>query len=180
VSQPRQIHNLALIGFMGTGKSSVGRMVAAQLRFDFVDTDQLIENRTGKRISDIFAQAGETGFREIEKQVVADLANLRHTVIATGGGLGADPENLASLKQHAVVVCLWASSDVIWQRVRGQAHRPLLQDANPMAKIQDLLAVRGPIYRQADVLIGTGMRSIKEVAFQVRHSFEEIRRGAKS
>src|SRR5687768_2930335 len=119
---------------MGTGKSSVGRMVAAQLRFDFVDTDQLIENRTGKRISDIFAQAGETGFREIEKQVVADLANLRHTVIATGGGLGADPENLASLKQHAVVVCLWASSDVIWQRVRGQTHRPLLQDANPMAK----------------------------------------------
>ena len=165
---------------MGTGKSSVGRMVAAQLRFDFVDTDQLIENRTGKRISDIFAQTGETGFREIEKQVVADLANLRHTVIATGGGLGADPENLASLKQHAVVVCLWASSDVIWQRVRGQTHRPLLQGANPMAKIQDLLAVRGPIYRQADVLIGTGMRSIKEVAFQVRHSFEEIRPGAKS
>jgi shikimate kinase len=180
VSQPRQIHNLALIGFMGTGKSSVGRMVAAQLRFDFADADQLIEARTGKRISDIFAQAGESGFRQIEKQVVADLAHLRHTVIATGGGLGADPENLASLREHAVVVCLWASADVIWERVRGQTHRPLLQGGDPMAKIQDLLAVRGPIYRQADVLIGTGMRSIKEVAFQVRHSFEEMRRGTKS
>ena len=162
---------------MGTGKSSVGRMVAAQLRFDFVDTDQLIEGRTGQRISDIFAQAGETGFRQIEKQVVADLAQRRHTVIATGGGLGADPENLVSLKEHAVVVCLWASPEVIWQRVRGQTHRPLLQGADPMTRIQDLLAVRGPVYRQADVLIGTGMRSIKEVAFQVRHSFEETRRG---
>lgn len=163
---------------MGTGKSSVGRMVAAQVRFDFVDTDQLIESRTGKRISDIFAQSGESGFRQIEKQVVAELARMRRTVMATGGGLGANPEHLASLKEHALVVCLWASPEVIWERVRGQTHRPLLQGADPMAKIQELLAVRGPIYRQADILIGTGMRSIKEVAFQVRHSFEEARKGA--
>jgi shikimate kinase len=176
VSQPRQIHNLALIGFMGTGKSSVGRMVAAQLRFDFVDTDQLIESRSGKRISDIFAQSGEARFREIEKQVVADLGRMRRTVMATGGGLGANPEHLASLKEHALVVCLWASPDVIWQRVRGQTHRPLLQGADPMTKINELLAVRGPVYRQADILIGTGMRSIKEVAFQVRHAFDEGRR----
>src|SRR5688572_30035948 len=142
---------------MGTGKSSVGRMVAGQLRFEFVDTDQLIESRSGKRISDIFAQSGEAGFREIENQVVADLADLRRTVMATGGGLGANPEHLASLKEHALVVCLWASPDVIWQRVRGQTHRPLLQGADPMTKINELLAVRGPVYRQADILIGTGM-----------------------
>ena len=161
---------------MGTGKSSVGRMVAAQLRFDFADTDQLIENRAGKRISDIFAQSGETGFREIEQQVVADLAQLRRTVIATGGGLGANPDNLTALKEHALVVCLWAAPDVIWQRVRTQTHRPLLQGPDPMNTINELLAARGPIYRQADILISTGMRSIKEVAFQVRHSFEEARR----
>ncbi len=165
---------------MGTGKSSVGRMVAAQLHFDFVDTDQLIESRTGKRISDIFAQSGEKGFREIEQQAMADLGKMRQTVMATGGGLGAIPENLASLKEHALIVCLWATPEVIWQRVRGQTHRPLLQCPDPMQKITDLLAVRGPIYRQADILIGTGMRSIKEVAFQVRHSFEEARRGART
>lgn len=161
---------------MGTGKSSVGRMVAAQLRFDFADTDQLIENRAGKRISDIFAQSGEAGFREIEQQVVADLARFRRTVIATGGGLGANPDNLTALKEHALVVCLWAAPDVIWQRVRTQTHRPLLQGPDPMNTINELLAARGPIYRQADILISTGMRSIKEVAFQVRHAFEEARR----
>jgi shikimate kinase len=161
---------------MGTGKSSVGRIVAAQLRFNFLDTDQLIESRTGKRISDIFAQSGETGFRQIENQVVAELARMRRTVFATGGGLGGNPEHLASLKEHALVVCLWAGPEVIWQRVRSQAHRPLLQGPDAMNKIRELLDVRGPIYRQADILIGTGMRSIKEVAFQVRHSFEEARR----
>ena len=161
---------------MGTGKSSVGRMVAAQLHFDFVDTDQLIESRTGQRISDIFAQSGEAGFREAEQKVVEDLSHMRRTVIATGGGLGANTENLASLKRHALVVCLWATPEVIWQRVRTQTHRPLLQCPDPMKKISDLLAVRGPIYRQADILISTGMRSIKEVAFQVRHAFEETRR----
>lgn len=165
---------------MGTGKSSVGRMVAAQLHFDFVDTDQLIESRTGKRISDIFAQSGEAGFREIEQQVVDDLGQMRRTVIATGGGLGANPAHLASLKEHALVVCLWATPDVIWQRVRSQTHRPLLQCPDPMTKISELLATRGPIYREADILISTGMRSIKEVAFQVRHSFEEARRGARA
>lgn len=161
---------------MGTGKSSVGRMVAAQLRYDFLDTDQLIESRSGKRISDIFAQSGETGFREIENQVVAELATMRRTVFATGGGLGANPEHLARLKEHALVVCLWAAPEVIWQRVRNQTHRPLLQGPDAMNKVCELLEVRGPIYRQADILIGTGMRSIKEVAFQVRHSFEEARR----
>ena len=157
---------------MGTGKSSVGRMAAAQLRFDFVDTDHLIESRTGKKIADIFAQSGEAAFREIERQIVADLGKLRRTVISTGGGLGANPAHLASLKQHALVVCLWASPEVIWERVRSQSHRPMLHAApDPMARIRELLAAREPFYRQADVLIGTGMRSLKEVAFQVRYQF---------
>ena len=160
---------------MGTGKSAVGRLVAAQLRFDFVDTDHMIESRTGKRITDIFAQSGEAGFREIERQVVLDLHKVRRTVIATGGGLGANPEHVAALKEHALVVCLWASADVIWQRVHTQSHRPLLHGADPMEKIRELLAAREPVYRQADVLIGTGMRSIKEVAFQVRYQFISAR-----
>ena len=172
----RHLSNLALIGFMGTGKSCVGRMLATQLRFDFVDTDQLIEARAGRTIAMIFEQAGEEVFRSIERQVVSELSHLQRTVIATGGGLAANADNLASLKQHALVVCLWGSSETIWERVRGQNHRPLLRAPDPMEKIRQLLAARAPFYRQADVLISTDMRSIKEVVFHVRHEFELARR----
>jgi shikimate kinase len=172
MSGHRHLRNLALIGFMGTGKSCVGRALAAQLHFDFVDTDHLIESRADRSIALIFAQAGEAVFRGIEQQVVSELSQMDRTVIATGGGLAANPENLASLKQHALVICLWASSEVIWERVRAQSHRPLLQTPDPLAKIRQLLTAREPFYRQADVLISTDLRSLKEVVFHVRHEFE--------
>jgi len=156
---------------MGTGKSSVGRVVASHLRFSFVDTDELIESRAGKSIADIFAQAGEPVFRELETQLVQELARAQKTVISTGGGLVANAANLASLKEHAMVVCLWASPELIWERVRGQSHRPLLKDADPLGKIRQLLAAREPIYRQADVLVNTEQRSSKEVAQHVLHQF---------
>src|SRR3974390_395412 len=105
----RPIHNLALIGFMGTGKSSVGRLVADILHFTFLDTDHVIEARAGKSISDIFTQDGEPAFRAWEHRIVEELTRRDKTVIATGGGLPAGEGNLASLKTHALVVCLWAS-----------------------------------------------------------------------
>jgi len=175
VNAARTIHNLVLIGFMGTGKSSVGRMAATHLHFRFVDTDELIESRAARSIAEIFAQAGEEVFRGIEKQVVAELAKMQKTVIATGGGLAANAENLASLKRHALVICLWASPEAIWERVHTQTHRPLLQGADPMVRIRQLLAVREPFYKQADVLVNTEMRSIKEVAQQVLHQFNLAR-----
>jgi shikimate kinase len=98
-------------------------------------------------------------------------------VIATGGGLAADPANLASLKSHALVVCLWASAETIWERVRGQPHRPLLQTPDPLGKIKELLEKRGPAYRQADVLLHTGFRSTKEVLQQILHQFSVARGG---
>ena len=144
----RQIYNIALIGFMGTGKSSVGQLVAAQLHFTFLDTDHVIEARAGKSISDIFAQQGEPVFRELEKKIVGELVTRKKTVISTGGGLPANPENLASLKSHSLVVCLWASPGEIWERVRNQTHRPLLLEADPLAKIRSLLEQqREPYYR---------------------------------
>jgi shikimate kinase len=165
------IRNIALVGFMGTGKSSVGRMIAEVLHFSFLDTDELIESRAGRSISVIFAEEGEAAFRKLEQAVVAELAERKRTVFATGGGLGANPDNLASLKQHALVVCLWASPEKIWERVRGQTHRPLLQDPDPLGKIRQLLAERGPSYKQADVLLNTELRSLREVAQQVLHQF---------
>ncbi|HXG47731.1 MAG TPA: shikimate kinase [Methylomirabilota bacterium] len=175
MSGPRQIHNIALIGFMGTGKTATGRLVAAQLRFEFVDTDELIERRAGKTITRVFAEDGEPAFREMERQVVAELASRRHVVIATGGGLGANPANLASLKTHALVVCLWATPEGIWRRVNGQSHRPLLSGPDPMARIRALLAERTPVYRQADVLVNAEHRSVREVAQHVIHEFHLAR-----
>jgi shikimate kinase len=175
VSSQRAIHNLALIGFMGTGKSSVGRLAAAHLRYEFVDTDDLIEQRTGKSITAIFAEGGEAAFREIERQLVEEMTGWQRKVISTGGGLAANAANLASLKQHALVVCLWASAEEIWERVRDQAHRPLLRGPDPLGKIRELLEQRTPFYRQADVLVNTGMRSAREVAQQVLHQFHSAR-----
>jgi shikimate kinase len=108
---------------------------------------------------------------------VGELALRKRTVIATGGGLPAMEGNLASLKTHALVVCLWASPEKIWERVRGQSHRPLLRDADPPAKIRKLLAEREPWYRQADVLLNTEMRSVREVAQQVMHQLHMARAG---
>ena len=156
---------------MGTGKSCVGRVAADTLHFTFLDTDHVIEARTGKVISDIFAQDGEPAFRQWERRIVEELTRRQNTVIATGGGLPADEANLASLKTHALVVCLWASPETIWERVRGQDHRPLLNEPDPLAKIRELLAARESFYRQADVLVNTGMRSVREVAQHVVHQF---------
>jgi shikimate kinase len=167
----RHIVNLALIGFMGAGKTSVGRLVAEQLYFDYLDTDDLIVSRTGRTIADIFKTDGEPAFRALECQVVAELAGRVKTLISTGGGLPVNPANLASLKTHALVVCLWASPEKIWERVRNQTHRPLLHDPDPQKKIRDLLASREPSYKQADVLVNTDIRSVREVAQQVVHQF---------
>jgi shikimate kinase len=178
MSERREFRNIALIGFMGTGKSCVGRSVAGQLFFDFVDTDTLIETRACRSIAEIFAQGGESTFRMFETQAVAELAGVSKTVIATGGGLAANAENLASLKTHSLVVCLWASPEAIWERVRDQTHRPLLQHPNPLARITELLAAREPFYRQADVLVNTELRSVKEVTQHVMHQFHLMRQKA--
>lgn len=167
----RHIQNIALIGFMGTGKSTVGRLAAEQLKFDFLDTDALIEQRSGRKITEIFAQSGEAAFRQLEAQLVAELATHTRTIISTGGGLPTNPANLVSLKSHSLVICLWASPERIYERVRDQSHRPLLHDPDPLGKIRSLLATREIFYKQADVLINSDLRSAREVAQQVINQF---------
>ena len=171
VNDHRKFVNIALIGFMGTGKTSVGRLVADMLHFDYLDTDETIQTHTGRTITDIFNTDGEPAFRALEQKVVQELAGRTKTVIATGGGLPANPDNLASLKSHALVACLWASPEKIWERVRHQSHRPLLHDEDPQTRIRELLAAREPFYKQADVLLNTDLRSVREVAQQVVHQF---------
>ena len=167
----RRIVNLALIGFMGTGKTSVGRLVAEQLHFDYLDTDEMIQAATGKTVAYIFKTEGEKTFRALEQKIVGEIAARNKVVIATGGGLPPHAQNLAGLKSHALVVCLWASPEKIWERVKNQTHRPLLHNENPQRKIRELLAAREPFYKQADVLLNTELRSIREVAQQAVHQF---------
>jgi shikimate kinase len=171
VDNDRHLVNIALIGFMGTGKTSVGRLVAELLRFEYLDTDELIQTQTGRSINGIFETDGEPAFRALEQKVVEGLTGHAKTVIATGGGLPLNPKNLASLKSHALVVSLWSSPEKIWERVRHQSHRPLLHDDNPQVTIRELLAAREPFYKQADVLLNTELRSVREVAQQVVHQF---------
>jgi shikimate kinase len=171
----RNIRNLALAGFMGVGKSTVGRMVAEQLGFEFLDTDERIEREAGRSIREIFADHGEEVFRSMERKLIQSLAERDGLVISTGGGLIVDPENLASLQQHALVVCLWSSAETIYERVRHMTHRPLLQTPDPQARIRELLAAREPAYRRADVLISVEMRSAREVAQHVVHQFNQMR-----
>ena len=172
----RSIENLALVGFMGCGKSSVGRLVARDLGFDFLDTDALIVERAGISISEIFATEGEAAFRRLERETLAELETRTGQVIATGGGAIVDPENLASLKRHALVMCLWAGAEAIHERTKHQSHRPLLKGDDPLGTIRRLLAEREPVYKQADVIVNTELRPQREVVLQVRLQFEESRK----
>jgi len=178
VTTRRSIRNVALIGFMGSGKTTVGRALAELLTFQFVDTDEVIESRAHKRIADIFEQDGEPAFRDLEAQVVAELAGGHDQMISTGGGLPMIQSNLDSLKSHALVVCLWASAEQIFERVKNQSHRPLLNTPDPMSQIRELLERRTPYYKQADVLVGTEGRPVREVAQQVATQFHIARKAS--
>lgn len=174
MTEGRRFSNIALVGFMGTGKSTVGQIVASMLHFQFLDTDEMIERIAGKRISEIFAIEGEERFREYEKQVVEQLKGVTNAVISTGGGLVTRPSNLATLKEHCLIVCLWCSPETIFKRVGHQSHRPLLQVENPLERIRTLLNERAPAYRQADVLLNCDFRKPREVATHVQHQFHSV------
>jgi shikimate kinase len=170
----REFSNIALVGFMGTGKSTVGQLVATMLGFKFLDTDAMIENLTQRRISDLFTNEGEARFRGYEKQIVEHLKSETRCVISTGGGLVAAGDNLESLKEHSLIVCLWCSPEAIFKRVKHQSHRPLLQVDNPLEEIRQLLSKRAPFYRQADVLLSSEFRTPREVAAHVVQNFRAV------
>ena len=172
----RRFSNIALVGFMGTEKSTVGQMVAGMLHFRFRDTDEMIESMAHKRVSEIFAGEGESRFREYERQVVEQLETVDHSVISTGGGLITNQDNLTSLKRHSLVVCLWCSAETILKRVGHQTHRPLLRVENPLETIQNLLQQRAPFYRQADVLLNSEFRTARKVAVHVAQHYRAVTR----
>jgi shikimate kinase len=158
--------NITLIGFMGTGKTVVGRRLAKRLKRRFVDVDQLIERREHATIADIFAQRGERYFRRIERAVIAQVSKQSRVVIATGGGAPLDPMNMRRLKHAGPVICLSASVAVILERVSRRRHRPLLASAIGEIKRQRVAALlkkRRTAYEQADWTINVSRRSTMQV-----------------
>ena len=159
--------NIVLIGFMGTGKSTVGRLLASQLAYEFLDTDLLIEREQGAKIPQIFATHGEQYFRKIEQRLAVELGKTDHKVIATGGGMVLNPQNIVNLRQNGFVIALVATPEVIYERVKQENHRPLLSGANSCAKIAALLLERAPYYENSDLMINTLTKTAPELVADI-------------
>ena len=167
--------NLYLVGFMGTGKTTVGRIVAKKIGFQLLDSDHEIERHQGKTIPEIFAQDGEPAFRALERDFIERGHPGRRALIACGGGLVVQPGMLAALKEKGVVICLHASLETILARTARQRNRPLLEVENPEERIRTLYAAREPIYRQSGTVILTDARPLQDI---VAHVLRAWRRDA--
>jgi len=161
--------NIALIGFMGTGKTGVGKALAKKLGKKFVELDSLIEQKAGKPIPEIFQQDGEIAFRELEIEVTKEVSKNKDLVIACGGGIVLNQINIDRLKRESTIVYLTASPAVILQRVSGKREeRPLLASGNKAVKIRELLRFREPFYKQAaDITVDTSKLDIDSVTEQI-------------
>lgn len=157
--------NIYLVGLMGAGKTTIGRVLAKRLGMSFVDSDHEIEARTGVRIPTIFEIEGEEGFRRREALVIADLASAGGLVVATGGGVVLKAENRANLKSSGFVAYLNVPPHLLHERIRHDKSRPLLQVEDPLARLKELHALRDPLYREvADLVIDSSRLNAQAVA----------------
>ncbi len=163
--------NLYLVGFMGTGKTTIGRAVAQKLGFALLDSDHEIERQQGKTVADIFAQNGEPAFRVMEREFILNGHPAQRTVVACGGGLVVQPGMLAVLLGKGVVVCLHASIESILVRTARQRSRPLLNVEDPEQRVRTLYAQREPIYKQAGTVILTDARPLQDIASHVMRAW---------
>lgn len=161
--------NVYLVGFMGTGKTSVGKELAAQMKRRFIDLDELIEFKEKRVINDIFAKEGEPFFRKLEKTALKDVAKEEKIIVACGGGIVINSENIRIMKESGIIICLAANPAVILKRTSTQTHRPLLNVSEPKKQIELLLRLRAPYYAQADKTIDTSKISVKEVVKRIKN-----------
>jgi shikimate kinase len=152
---------------MGTGKTAVGKQVARQLKQQFFDIDSIIEQKQKKKISQIFAEQGESCFRKLEKKTLRQISQKASLVISCGGGIVLDNENIRIMKQSGAMICLTSRPDIILARTQGRSHRPLLNVDNPQETIGQLLKIRAPFYAQADYTIDTSDLAISSVVNKV-------------
>ena len=161
------MNNIILVGFMGTGKSVVGKKLAAKFNRDFVELDDMIELREKRPIKDIFEKKGEPYFRLVEKEVVKEASSRKNIVISAGGGAIVDEENFKNLKNSGTIICLKASPETILKRTVGLKTRPLLNVPDPKKKIEELFKERKSYYNKADFSIETDNLSIDEIVSKI-------------
>jgi shikimate kinase len=160
--------NVFLVGKMGAGKTTAGRVLARRLKRTFLDSDQEIERRCGVKVPVIFEIEGEPGFRQREAAVIAELTALEDIVLATGGGAVLAEANRRHLAARGTVVYLHAPPAALYERVRQDRNRPLLATADPQTRLAELYAVRDPFYREiADIVVDTGRQSVQNLARQL-------------
>jgi shikimate kinase len=164
--------NIVLTGFMGTGKTEVGRELAQLRGLKLIDVDTEIESAEGMTINDIFRQFGEERFRGIETAMIEHVSREENVIISTGGGAVLRQHNMDILKKTGIVICLMATPETILQRTCTTAERPLLQVENPLQKINELLQFRKPYYERADIIIDTEGKSPLQIAEEI---IEKIR-----
>lgn len=168
--------SIVITGFMGTGKTTVGKRLSEEYNLEFIDTDELIEKKAGnKKVNEIFAEFGEAYFRKLEKDVIRETAEKKGAVIATGGGAIVDKENLALLKKcSSIIICLTSRPDIIFLRTRNEkGARPLINSDNPLIKIEELLKEREDAYSKAEVIIDTSDLTPDEVIIKIRNILKE-------
>lgn len=163
--------NIILIGFMGSGKTTIGKKLAKRLGYQFVDTDQQIELEQGTTIHQMFTYMGESFFRKLETQLLLRLHHVKNTVISTGGGMVTTESNIELMKKIGTVVYLKMTVEEIWARMKHDQSRPLLQTANPLQTIQHLLQSREQKYLQADFTVNILDGSPQKVVTQIIQSF---------
>jgi len=159
--------NVFLVGFMGTGKSSVGRRLSKEMGLRFIDTDELIEAQAKMSISEIFRLKGEDQFRELEEEVLSKIARFQGCVVATGGGIVLRERNIETMRRSGIVVCLTASPEAIYSRLKDDSNRPLLAGGNAMNRIEEMLAYRKPYYEKAEYIIDTSDLSVGQAVAEV-------------
>jgi len=170
----REMRNIILCGFMATGKSSVGKRLAAMVSYDFLDMDAVIEAETGMSIPQIFSSRGEPAFRALESRLVERVAEQARYVVATGGGTIVDPQNLEKLKRSGVVITLTADVRTILLRVGSGEDRPMLKDGDRIERVRMLMEQRAQAYAQADIVLDTSSVSIDEVAQRIMDRLPEF------
>lgn len=163
--------NIVLVGFMGTGKSSVGRCLSKALNMTFTDMDDRIVERAGKPVSRIFAEEGEHAFRALEREVASELSRQSGLVIATGGGVVLNPANIRDFSATGFVVCLTATPETIIARLKDDTTRPLLRDGNKLESIRALLMARQPLYDAIPMQVRTSSLSPDAVAHLIAERY---------
>jgi shikimate kinase len=169
----QQTDNIFFIGLMGAGKTTIGKLLAKHLGKTFYDTDHEIEKRTGVKIAIIFELEGEVGFRKRETAIIHELSQLNNIIMATGGGAILAEKNRQLLTANGTVIYLRANVNELWHRMRNDKHRPLLQNVDIRAKLEQLYAERNPLYADAAALIfDTGNQPVASIISQIENSLK--------